>query len=209
VTNPVNFDAATHSSYTDGSGIARPSVTWILAQSGLCDFSFVEQEVRDRAMQRGKSVHWMTRLEDEHSLNFRTVPKALRPFRKAYRTWKQNSGFVPEIIEEPFISPLGFAGTPDRVGSFPPTTMFPCGSRAVVDLKTGSICDWTRFQLLLYAVGVTEKIWQAKMLRRIAVALKADGRYSVKEFPLVEWDHDLSVAMMAKKRTEELCLAQL
>jgi hypothetical protein len=201
MTEQVFFEPETHE-YWNAAGIKKPSVTWILGKSGLCDWSFVEDEIRDRAMQRGRNVHWMTRLEDEGALNYRKVPLGLRPFRKAYVTWKQNSGFVPEIIEQPFISPWGFAGTPDRVGLFPPTEMFPRGSRGVVDLKTGSVCEWVKYQTLLYAVGVTEHIWQAKLLRRIAVALKADGRYGVKEFPLSTWDSDFSVAMEAKKRTE-------
>jgi hypothetical protein len=201
----VDFDPIRHE-YRDEAGVHKPSVTWILAQSGLCDFSFVEDEVRARAMARGKSVHWMTRLEDEGALNYRAVPKLLRPFRKGWNTWKRDSGFVPEQIEQPFISPLGFAGTPDRVGTFPATEMFPRGSRGVVDLKTGAVCDWTRFQLLLYAVGVTKYIWQAKMLRRIALALRADGTHAVREFPLSTWEFDFSVAMEAKRRTA--CLLQ-
>jgi hypothetical protein len=197
----VNFNPDDHS-YSNGAGVKFPSVTWILAQSGLCDFSFVEDEVRARAMARGKSVHWLLQLEDEGSLNYRTVPKSLKPFRMAYLDWKRGSGFTPEQIEVPFISPLGFAGSPDRIGVLPPTTMFPKGSKAVVDFKTGGICDWTRFQLCMYAVGVTKYIWQAKLLRRIALALRADGTHQVREFPLSTWEFDFSVAMEAKRRTE-------
>jgi hypothetical protein len=201
----VNFDPVKHE-YRNEAGVHFPSVTWILAQSGICDFSFVEDEIRARALRRGKNVHWMTRVEDEGLLNYRTVPRPLRPYRKGYTTWKRNSGFIPEIIEEPFISPWGFAGTPDRVGKFPVTTRFPGGSRGVVDLKTGTVCEWTKYQLCLYAVGVTKTLWQAKQLRRIAVGLTEDARYAVKEFPLAEWDLDFSVAIEAKRRTE--CLLQ-
>jgi hypothetical protein len=205
MTSAINFDPVLHE-YRNADGIKKPSVTWILAQSGLCDFSFVEDEIRERAMARGRSVHWMTRLEDEGALDYRRVPHKLRPFRKGYLGWKQASRFVPEIIEEPFISPLGFAGTPDRVGTLPPTAIYPLGSRAVVDLKTGSVYDWTRFQLCLYAVGVTKHIWQAKMLRRIGLALRSDGTYQVREFLLSTWDSDWAVAMEALRRTE--CLLQ-
>lgn len=196
----ITFLPETHTYRSNGVQI--PSVTWILAESGLCDFSFVDEEVRARAMQRGRNVHWMTRLEDEGCLEYRKVPKKLRPFRTGYLAWKHGSGFVPDQIEQPFISELGFAGTPDRVGKFPATEMFPKGSRGVVDLKTGGVYDWTRYQLLLYALGVTKHIWQAKMLRRIALALRDDGLYQVREFPLSSWNLDFSVAMEAKRRTE-------
>jgi hypothetical protein len=197
----VQFDPIRHE-YRNAAGVAKPSVTWILAKSGLCDFSFVDDEVRERAMARGRSVHWMTRLEDEEALDYRKVPGRLRPYRKAYNNWKRSSWFVPEIIEQPFISPRGYAGTPDRIGSFPPTDMFPRGSRAVLDLKTGAVYEWTRYQIALYAVGVTKHIWQAKMLRRIALALRADGTHQVKEFSLSTWDSDFSIAMEALRRTK-------
>lgn len=200
----VHFDPEKHE-YTNGDGIRVPSVTWILAQSGVCDFSFVEEEVRLRAMARGKSVHWLLQLEDEGALNYRTVPNDLKPYRKAYVTWKRNSGFLPEQIEVPFISSHGYAGTPDRIGTLPKTPLYPLGSRAVVDFKTGEICEWTKFQLCLYAVGVTRRIWEAKQLRRIGLALRSDGEYRVREFPKETWDYDFATAMKAKR---EICRLQ-
>ncbi len=197
----VNFDPVRHE-YFNEAGEQVPSVTFILAQAGLCDFSFVEEEVRARALARGKSVHWLLQLEDEGQLNYRTVPKVLRPFRKAYVTWKRGCGFHASRIEEPFISPHGFAGTPDRVGVFPSTPLYPQGSRAVVDFKTGGLYEWTRYQLAMYAVGVTKHVYEAKQLRRIALALRPDGQYRIREFPRAEFDYDLAVAMKAKKEIQ-------
>jgi hypothetical protein len=196
----VFFDPEKHA-YSDGDGISYPSVTYILAESGLCDFSFVEEEVRLRAMARGRSVHWMLQCEDQGVLDYRTVPKVLKPYRKQYCEWKKRSGFVPEQIEQPFISIHGFAGTPDRIGAFPSTPLYPRGSRAVVDFKIGGICEWVKYQLVLYAVGTTKHIWQAKMLRRIALSIKPEGTL-VKEFPLSTWDGDFATAMQAKKEIQ-------
>jgi hypothetical protein len=201
----VNFDPVKHEYWND-AGVRKPSVTFILAQAGLCDYSFVQEEVLAQALSRGKSVHWLLQLEDEGVLNYRSVPKALRPYRKAYLTWKRGSGFMPEQIEVPFISSHGYAGTPDRVGAFPKTLMYPQGSKAIVDFKTGAICEWVKYQLALYAVGVTEHVYQAKRLRRIALALRPDGEYRIKEFPTAHFDYDLAVALEAKKGIQ--CLQQ-
>ena len=196
------FDPIKHQ-YFDSQGVQRPSATWILAQSGLCDFSFVEQEIRDRAMERGKSVHWMLALEDQRALHVQSLPFKLRPFRRGYLDWKHASGFVPECIEWAFISPYGYAGTLDRSGTFPKTTLYPSGSRAVVDFKTGNapVQDWVRFQLVAYAVGLCKTIALARQVRRIGLALHPDGTYQVKEFPVSTFEYDFSIFMEAKRRT--------
>lgn len=195
MTSAIQFDPATHV-YRDQQGIQKPSVTWILAQSGLCDFSFVEEEVRRQSMRRGTNVHWMLQLEDQGGLNYRRVPKKLRPFRKAYLTWRSRSGFVPWWIEYQFISPFGFAGTMDRFG------YFPVGDSAVVDFKTGdaAVQNWTRYQLAAYAVATHPKIAVARTRRRIGLALHSDGTYGVKEFPVSSFDCDWAIFMEAMKR---------
>src|ERR1700687_810938 len=72
----ILFDAAKHE-YRKADGVAVPSVTQILAKAGICDFSFVEEERRVAAMERGTSVHWLLQLEDEGALNYRQVPLKL------------------------------------------------------------------------------------------------------------------------------------
>src|SRR5208337_821357 len=104
------------------------SITQVLAQAGIVDFSFVAEDIMVHAMNRGKSVHWLLQLDDEGALNYRTVPRALLGYRRAYKTWKRLSGFVPLLIEEHMISPLGYGGIPDRYGVLR-------GSKAVVEFK--------------------------------------------------------------------------
>ena len=199
----VLFDPSKHE-YRTAAGVQVPSVTWILAESGLCDFSFVEDEKRRLAMDRGTSVHWMLQLQDQGALNYRTVPLRLRPYRKAYLDWRTASGFIPEEIERQFISHLGYAGTIDRTGSLPVTESYPHGSRAVVDLKTGKspVQDWVKYQLVLYGARMHANLKIAKTWRRIGVALHPDSTYHVREFPILEWDTDFAVAMEAKRRVD-------
>jgi|ERR1700674_2849944 len=201
MTSPILFDPVKHE-YRDAYGKQVPSVTQILAKAGLCDFSFVEEEVLARSMHRGTSVHWMLQLEDEGALNYRQVPIGLRGYRRAYLAWKDASGFLPELIEKQFISHYGYAGTVDRFGHLPRTANYPNGSSAVVDLKTGEVQEWTKFQLVAYAIRMHANPHFAQTIRRIALALRADGTYSVKEFPAGTWEHDWAVFIEARRRVD-------
>lgn len=202
MTTPVNFTPETHE-YRTASGVLVPSVTQILNRAGLCDFSFVEEEIRQRAMERGTSVHWLLQLEDEGALNYRQVPLRLRPYRKAYLDWKMASGFRPELIEQQFISHFGYAGTLDRFGGFPKTAQYPLGSLAVVDFKTGeSVQDWVRYQLAAYVMRSSDSTFTAHRIRRIALALRKDGTYQVKEFPSNTFSIDWATFIDAKRRVD-------
>src|ERR1035438_5736757 len=142
------FDPERHEFKKDGARVL--SITQVLALAGICDFSCVAEDVRLHAMHRGKSVHWMLQLEDEGGLDYRTVPVALRGYRKAYKVWKANSGFIPLVIEKWIISDLGFGRIPDRYGTV--TALFNWQAPAVVELKTGAVADWTRLQMAAQAV---------------------------------------------------------
>lgn len=195
---PFTFDATKHLFSRDGKAV--PSVTQVLAKVGICDFSFVDEETRRYAMERGTSVHWLLQLEDEEALDYRTVPKALRGYRKAYKLWKKRSLFYPLLIEHKFVSDFGYAGIVDRAGTFPATTMRSHGTSAVVDFKTGAVPDWVRYQLCAYAVGIEPRLPLARYMRRIALSLRPDGDYSVKEFPLCTFDSDWAIFNHAIRR---------
>ena len=74
-------------------------------------------------------------------------------------------------------------GKIDRAGRFPVTAMYLTGTSAVLDFKTGEIADWTRYQLCAYSLAVDPRPAIARTIRRIALSLRADGTYKIKEFP--------------------------
>lgn len=192
------FEQETHTYKRGGKVI--PSVTQILAAGGKCSWEYVNEESRLHSLKRGQAVHWLTQLDDEGALNYRTVPIRLRGYRKAYRDWKRNSAFHVDWIEHRFTSHYGFAGTLDRTGWFPATTDYERGTSAVVDLKTGPIiAGHVRLQLAAYSLAVDQRPAIARTIRRIALRLSADGRYQVKEFPMSEYDSDLAQFMECLK----------
>ncbi|HEY6022358.1 MAG TPA: hypothetical protein VIY48_21610 [Candidatus Paceibacterota bacterium] len=196
----VLFDKELHR-YTDPSGNTRyPSVTEILSDCGLVNFSMVPKNIRDAAMKLGTQVHWMLELEDLGALNYRTVPRALRPYRTAYLTWKKRSGFQPLMIEKSFLSVHGYAGTFDRFGSLPKTAQFP-RSFALVDFKSGDgkVADWVGKQLAAYS----REFRDMGTVRRIGLQLHKDGTYAVREFPESSFNYDLAVFLQALKQWKE------
>jgi hypothetical protein len=189
----VSFDPEKHEYRCNG--VVVPHVTQILAASGKCHWSCVDEEIRLHSIKRGQSVHWLTELEDQGALDYRTVPYGLRGYRKAYCTWKRHSGFHVIWIERKFVSQYGFAGTLDRAGSFPATAMYGSGTSAVVDLKTGPIQDYVRYQLCAYTLAVDPRPAIARTVRRIALRLCEDGTYRVREWAMSTWDQDFSSFM--------------
>jgi hypothetical protein len=198
---PILLDVDSHQYTRDG--IPYRSVTQVIADAGWCDFSFVEEELRVHSMKRGKSVHWMTCLEDQGGLDYRRVPAALRGYRRAWNAWKRASGFMAELIEWRFISAYGYGGTLDRYGMLPATEMCPVATHAVIDLKTGVVPDWARFQLAAYAVGWQPKLALARRIRRIGVSVLANGKYSTREFPIASFDSDFSLFAEAARQGNE------
>ena len=193
--SPICFNEENH--LYSRNGVIYRSVTQVIADAGWCDFSFVEEDLIIHSMKRGKSVHWLLELEDRGALNYRTVPAALRGYRRAWLAWKRASGFVPELIEWRFISEFGYAGTIDRFGTLPPTEIYRTPTKAIVDIKTGPVAAWVALQLAPYALGVMRKLALARRIRRIGVELRKNGTYSTKEFPLASFDSDIAKFMGA------------
>lgn len=187
----VFLDHEFHKYFVDGKPFPGPSVTQALAQCGIADFSFVDEEIRERSMARGQSAHWMLALHDQGALDYRRVPKAMRGYRKAWMEFRKNTGFTPERdwIERSFASPMGYCGTVDRKGSFLDAKVGWC----VLDLKTENVPAHAKFQLALYAKAI-------HVIGRIAVALRSDGTYTTKVYPVNELGVDYAIGIESVRR---------
>ena len=180
----VTFVPETHQ-YFNERGVEVPSVTQILKATGRISHGNASEELLASSSKKGVAIHWLCQLGDEGGVDMRKVPKALRPYRKAWMRWCEASGFVTTEVEHQFISPWGYAGTIDRVGYFQRGKII---ESAVIDLKSGTaIPASTNLQLIGYGAARFKN-----PCRRVALRIGPDGQYKAKEYPVSTWYTDLA-----------------
>lgn len=161
------------------NGVEIPSVTQILKNAGIIDSTFYTEESR----LRGTAVHLATQYLDEGNLDWSSLDETLIPYVQAYKKFKDESGFSPDLIEERIYRKathdrpicLDYAGTLDRAGTF--VILDHDSDYGIVDIKTGSVPEWAGIQLAAYALGLLPKT-----PRRFALLLKKNGKYKLQEF---------------------------
>lgn len=185
----INFNEKIHQYTTEEDRRILISVTEAIREGGGQRFLYSPDVVLDR--KRGTYVHEATQFLDDGTLDWDSLDPFIRPWIEAYQNFLRDSGFVIEAIEKMVgISWIGTdrvfaAGTVDRVGRFPKSAI-----RAVLDLKSvkaGGVAPATALQLAAYANGESP----GKAMERVAVALRPDGTYSAKIFPIGEFQEDL------------------
>lgn len=201
----TEYDDPSHKYYVDGREFL--SVTTILDLAG-----FVSPYARDEvARERGIAVHRLTAEEDGRRkanctfFDLRQVRTEWRGYMRAWRKYREESGFMPELIEHRIdCHEAEYAGRIDRFGVRP--TRDPLKFQQVVlDIKTsttGAVADYVKFQLAAYG-NALEK---GKAFERIAVALKPDGTYNCRIFPLHDYFRDVAEFLQISKRVKSsLC----
>jgi hypothetical protein len=165
------FDPTEHT-YTVGTQRV-PGVTATLAP--LVDYSMIPKAVLERAQQLGTAVHRMTELYDLDDLDEEGLSDELLPFLTAWRKFRAETGFVPELIEKRFHHPaLRFAGTLDRTGLI-------SGRRALVDIKKMlTLGPVVGVQLAAYAELC--RVNGHEVQDRYGLGLRKDGTYRLVPF---------------------------
>lgn len=145
----IRFDPVFHV-YRDERGRSVPSVSTVIREAGLGSIEFIPHE----AFERGSAVHELTAKFDRKTLDERRVDPLYAGYLAAWIGFRRETGFVPKAIEQPGEnSILGFAGTPDRIGSFRGGRLSHFKSkRAIVEIKSNSCPSWTGLQLGAYAL---------------------------------------------------------
>jgi hypothetical protein len=169
----VEFDTQTHT-YTDFAGREYPSVTKILNDLGLTDYSMIKDVVLAAAANFGTEVHRVCSLYDMGELDWSEYRPEDRPHLEPYLDgWKKFLGDLqPKFlaIELPLISKAwAFAGTPDRV--------YTVTGNVIADIKTGAPVPATDLQTAGYQILVEENLGM-KIRGRITVKLEP-GTYKL------------------------------
>lgn len=176
----IEIDVERHRTYVDGRFV--PSVTQILKQAGLTS-PYAIDEV---AAERGRVVHTLTAQDDVKKVDYRKVPKHLRGFLDAWKSYRAISGFVPDLIEHRVYHPdPEYVGTFDRYGRRNGAVL-----PVMLDIKTsqtGQVADVTRLQLVAYCLA-----HKTGPVERMAVGLRPDGRFMVKAWGPETFQADLA-----------------
>jgi hypothetical protein len=112
----LNFYEATHEYRLDG--VLLPSVTKILEDVGLSDYSMVPNDQLEKYQERGQRVHEITRLWDLGDLDESSLNEAGRRYLESWIKFRKKH--IPHsvafsVVERPLASGLyRYAGTPDR-----------------------------------------------------------------------------------------------
>jgi hypothetical protein len=171
------FDAEKHEYSLNG--VIVPSVTQILEDAGVIDYSFISHATREMALHRGSMVHLACQLYDERDLVESSVDPAIVPYLNAWKRFLSETGFILETdqIEKRFYNERwAYAGTRDRRGKLR-------GMPTVADIKTNDAPEWVRMQLAAYC----EFERFPTTVGRMAVELHSDETY--RAVPISIKDH--------------------
>lgn len=183
-TGALQFDAAAHIYSIDG--VPVPSVTDVLADVGIVDYSQIPDGTRVMALERGRYVHLACQFYDEGDLG--TLDPALVGYLDAWKRFREECRFEPLLIEDRhYNATYGFAGCLDRTGTMAGK------SDVLLDIKTNCAPYWTAFQTAGYASFFDKPA----RFRRMAVELHNDASYRLHEYRCSNFSADLGVFLAA------------
>lgn len=175
----IQFDELSHAYLLDGA--PAPSVTQVLAAEGLSGCAWWTEQAR----KRGTAVHTIALLVAHSAGRGRSIdeiislsrwePSRTAPvligYGRAVAKYYLESGFTPEVVEEPVGSKrFGICGKLDVWGKM------PNGRTRLVDFKSGEPQAAAWVQTALYAMCL-EETYGIKTDERTVVWLRQDGGY--------------------------------
>lgn len=163
----LTFEEESHTYYLDG--VVIPSVTQILKEVGLVDFSGIDPEVLQKAADRGTYVHKCCELLFHNDLEIDAIdPEAVgyvNGFQKFLADQCGQGGFTILEMEKSVFHPiLRYAGTLDILAQRGKENW-------ILDIKTGSPQISYSLQTAAYENCFTE------VYRRACLYLSKDGKY--------------------------------
>jgi len=178
----LRFDPVQHRYWTGPRELI--AVTQVLLTAGVIDSTWFTPAARDR----GARVHAALEQLERHEPC--TIHTAYEPYLEGYRQFLRDAKPVWQGIETPVADlALGYAGRPDRWGTLQRDPV-------VVEIKTGAVPPWAPLQLVAYArLALDGK--SAIRRRRLVVQLLPTGRYTTREYPVINFGRDERVFLTA------------
>lgn len=198
------IDTRTHTYYHKGGVL--PGVTSILKSVGLMHN---EQYYTPAGAMRGTSIHMLCQrdCEAEQGGGVRlaadsSAAELYGQYLDAWKLYKKESGWSSIMIEHPLSGSVAgnqYAGTPDRIGRYLGEDIGEDNRPrplTVLDIKTGGISQWTRYQLAAYVhlAGESRIDGEADtpIIGRCAIHLSPHG-YKIVHYPASSLRSDIEV----------------
>ncbi len=170
-----HYEEDTHT-YRNGHGTVRPSVTQILKDVGVFDYSHIDPQILERKRRIGSNVHrWTAEYDRIGSLDESALAEDELGYFHGWLRFRRESKFVLGEIAQPVlrnIMGVELGGRPDRTGHL--------GSmKYVLDIKTCTARHpgWA-LQLALYEMLLTG-VPRCGHMGRMAVQLFPEGKYEI------------------------------
>ena len=185
----LQFDPVTHTYTLRGRRLE--SVTQVLEDVGIVDFSSIPPSTRNEALSRGSIVHEAIAIDLENDLDDASVPAQYMGYVEAARRFRADKQFEVELHEYRSYHPqFLYSGTLDAKGY---ANIGNGRRRYLLDWKSGVASAWVRYQLAAYAAFFPSPAAEL----RLCVELHADGSYRFFEFPAAEFRADFDVFLSA------------
>lgn len=166
----LKFDEKKHIYTLDGMEI--PSVTTVMKPLSDSVYGSIDQEILDRAAERGTAVH--TAIENHILFGIDDVPAEYDGYFKAFLKWNTEHGVKPESTEiRLYHRTLMYAGTADMIAEVD-------GKHTLIDFKTS-----TALQPMLYGVQLEayeramQSLGMKKPEMKMIVHLQKTGKYQM------------------------------
>ena len=174
--NELTFDIEKHE-YKLGD-VVLPSVTQLLSEFKLVDFSGVPADRLEYKRQLGTAVHAAIFMLNQGILDEKSLDPAIVPYLDAYHRFKQVEYFDPDNggdLVRMYSKKWLFAGSPDDTGILN-------DAETIIDYKcTYAMYKSTGAQLSGYEILFRENM-KRKFKRRLGLLLKPTGHYELTEF---------------------------
>jgi hypothetical protein len=168
-----SYEDDTHT-YRNQQGIVRPSVTQILKDAGVFDYSHIDPQILERKRRIGSNIHrCASEYDKKGSLDESCLTEDESGYFHGWLRFRRESKFLLGEIAQPVLKNImgvEVGGRPDRTGYLGTT-------RYVLDIKTCTARHpgWA-LQLALYEMLLTG-IPRCGRLGRMVVQLLPDGNY--------------------------------
>lgn len=179
MTRQIGFDPVEHSYTIDGRPV-RYSVTGIMREVGITDYSSVPPDILARAAARGTAVHDAIELIEQDDLDWSTVDERIRPYLSAFLDYQRDPDNLRKV-EAQEVNVYYDSAVLEYAGRCDALIRVAHGRRLVEEYKTTSACPFrsASIQLAGYRLALEQSGVEIDGGR--TVWLRKDGTYRTDE----------------------------